>query len=567
MDKALSFRPSPLTKSIFIGMLAPTILMNLTTAIASLADTMIIGHYLDDLSLSVVTFVTPIYMVINLFSALFSMGGCICMGIDAGRGDRQGANRAFSLAMELLLGTGLVLTLCGVFFPDPITRALGAGEDVFELVRQYAGLILLGAPVFMIRTGMAFFVRGDGRAKLCMAAMFVSIATDITLNFVFVGFMSMGVIGAALSTVLGNIPAILIMCAHFLSSKNTLRFIPCLDRSLFRIAKNGGSAALQFVYQFTTILLINRLLASIAGTDGVVVYTVVFNLSLVSLSVFEGISQTIQPMVSVFHGEGSNRKIRETLTLALTAVLIICGSVTLILELFPRLVPLAFGLDSAELMERAAVAVRIYAVSMLITTFNVVAGYYLQSTEHSSTAATLVSLRSFLVFLPSVFALGLLFGINGIWAAYTVSELVSLGALILMLRSKQRKLSAQGSRAGLLLLDRKKDEGSFCLSFMGRRDEKESFSAAFSRAASENRLSPQLQGAGAQCIEALLPFLEGRKGAYLEAEYIPHRASLILRHNSRDQGAKAVLPGDTGDIRGENTPVLGIERLQLVQGE
>lgn len=566
MDKALSFRPGPLTKSIFISMLAPTILMNLTTAIASLADTMIIGHYLDDLSLSVVTFATPVFMVINLFSALFSMGGCICMGIDAGKGDRRGANRAFSMAVELLLGTGLVLALCGLFFLDPITRALGAGEDVFELVRRYAGLILLGAPIFMLTTGLAFFVRGDGRAKLCMAAMFASIATDITLNFVFVGFMSMGVTGAALSTVLGNISALLIMCSHFFSRKNTLRFIPCLDRSVLRIAKNGGSAALHFVYQFITILLINRLLASIAGTDGVVVYTVVFNLSLVSLSVFEGISQTIQPMVSVFHGEGSNRKIRETLALAFMAVLVICGSVTVLLELFPAIVPMAFGLDSAELMGRAALAVRIYAVSMIITTFNVVAGYYLQSTEHSSTAAILVSLRSFLVFLPSVFALGLLFGVNGIWAAYTVSELVSLAALILMLRSKQRKLRARGCDAGLLLLDRKLDEGGFCLSYIASRDEKEAFLTAFSRAASEHGLSPQLEEAGEQGIRLILSAPEGRKGKYLDAEYIPHRAALMLRHDFHGE-SELRLPGAAEAIQVENAPVLGIERLRLVQGE
>ena len=82
MDKLYYYKNNPIVKSIFIKMLAPTILMNLTTALASFADTVIIGYFLDDLALSVVTYATPIYMIINTFAALFAVGGSIAMSID-----------------------------------------------------------------------------------------------------------------------------------------------------------------------------------------------------------------------------------------------------------------------------------------------------------------------------------------------------------------------------------------------------------------------------------------------------------------------------------------------------
>lgn len=558
---------SPLIKKLFLSLLLPTILMNLTTALASMADTMIIGHYLDDLSLSVVTFVTPIYMAINLFSALFSMGGCVSMGIAAGQGKREEAKRAFSMALELLLAVGLIFSLCGIFLIDPITRALGAGDDVFALVRRYARIILLGTPLFMLRTGLAFFVRNDGRAKLCMAAMFASIALDITLNFVFVGLLGWGVAGAAYSTVLGNVIAIILMSAHFFSEKNTLRFVLSMDKSVFRLLSNGGSAALQFVWQFVSILLINRLLSSMAGTDGVVIYTVVFNLSLVSLSVFEGISQTLQPMVSVFCGEGSNRGIRATMRLVLVAVLVICGSVTLLLELFPAAVPMAFGLDSAELVAKAMVAVRIYAVAMIITTLNVVAGYYLQSMEHSSAASLLVSLRSFIVFIPALFLLGRSFGINGIWAAYTAAELISSFCLLLILRSKRKKLAADGRDADFMLLDRSADAACFALAFDCRRDSSADFMARLAPLSAECSAHKDVTAALEVFLRKLFEALPCKKGRYLEAEYLAAGGKFIVRHDFDCGDLSGALPGEGSSVRFEQGPVLGLSRLCLEKGE
>ena len=216
MDNRYKYRHNPIVKKIFMTMLIPTIFMNLTTAIASMADAIIIGQYLDDASLSVVTFAMPIFLIINVFSALFAVGGCISMSIDAGKGDKEEANKAFSISIELLLTMGVLLLLAGLFFSRTITGWLGAEEDIFESVELYSRIILMGGPFFVLNTGLAFFVRNDGRPTLSMVGMFASIFVDITLNFVFVGVMKIGVAGAAYSTVIGSIVSVFIVCTHFL---------------------------------------------------------------------------------------------------------------------------------------------------------------------------------------------------------------------------------------------------------------------------------------------------------------------------------------------------------------
>ncbi len=565
MKQAYDYKHNPIVKKIFIAMLAPTIFMNLTTAIGSMADTVIIGHYLDDLSLSVVTFATPLYMIINTFAALFAVGGCIAMGIDSGKGSKDTANKAFSTAIELLIIIGLILLLSGVFFIDTITGWLGAGDDVFDMVRIYSRIVLIGGPVFVLNVGLAFFVRNDGRPTLSMIGMFTSIIVDIILNVVFVGAMEMGVAGAALSTVLGQLVSVLVIATHFFTDKNTLRFRLCFDHTAFRIVKNGTSAALHFVYQFLTILIINHLLAKLAGTNGVVIYTVVFNLSTVSLALFEGISQTIQPMVSLYFGEKSYKKIKDTLRLAFLTIIIICGTVTVLLELAPQVIPMVFGIDDAVLIQSSATAVRIYATSMIIMTVNVVIGYYLQSTEQNFMAAVMVSMRSFVLFLGATLILGMLFGMNGIWAAYIAAEVLSFFVYLFMVQIKRRKLRHQGICTDVFLLDESVEKQTLCYTFDCSKDSFDTFWADVCGQLKEHPdVRTEVFSDAQRYLQQLKECNRRTKGTYIEVEVNGSEKKVIIRDNlnhgdSQKQMSSAIQNGS----KSEYGPVLGWNRMCL----
>ena len=551
MEKAYCYKHNPIVKNIFLTMLIPTIFMNLTTSIASMADTMIIGQYLDDAALSVVTFAMPIFMIINMFSALFAVGGCIAMSIDAGKGDREGASKAFSTAIELLLSVSLVLVLAAIFLSWQITGWLGASEDVFEMVQLYVKIIMSGGPVFVLNTGLAFFVRNDGRPKLSMVGMFSSIIVDIALNFIFVAHMNMGVAGAAYSTVAGSVVGVLVLGTHFFSAKNTLRFRFVLDSMVVRVVKNGISAALHFVYQFICILVINHLLAKLAGTDGVVVYTVVFNLATVALSVFEGISQTIQPMVSNYFGEKSYKNIKETLRLSFITIVVICGSVTVLLEIAPQVVPVIFGIEDINLLGTAATAVRIYAVSMMLTTANVVIGYYLQSTERNSMAAVLVSLRNLVIFLGATLVLGKLFGLNGIWAAYTVAEILSFLVLVCMVRAKQK------GNLNFLLLEKVVEEKIVCCTYSCEQETIEDY---------RNKIAvpEELAADTEEYLLQLEKCITDTKGKYIEVEYNGSTNKVIIRDNlEHSKIPEGIWQCIQNGSKAEYGPVLGWNRICL----
>ena len=565
MKNLYYYKNNPIVKNIFITMLASTIFMNLTTAVSTFADTAIIGFFLDDLSLSVVTYATPIFMMINTFSALFAVGGCIALSVDSGKGDKSAANKAFSLAVELLVLVGGLFVVAGLFFSNTITEWLGAEAEVFDKVQSYSSIIMISAPIFMLNIGLAFFVRNDGRPTLSMVGMIISIAVDMVLNFVFIGPMNMGVDGAAYSTVLGQLVGVFIISSHFFSPKNTLKFGFTFGKDIIRIVKNGGSTALHFVYQFLTILILNHFISRLAGTNGVVVYTVVFNLYTISLSLFEGISQTIQPMVSLYYGENSYKKIRNTLRLAIISVIVICGSVTLLLEIAPQIVPILFGINDAQLMEASSLAVRIFSVSMIIMTVNVVMGYYLQSTERNFMASFLVSMRCFVLFLASVFVLGKLFGMNGVWASYAVAEILSFVVYIIATQAERHRLKKKGVESSFLLLDKKTEDSIACATYACARDD---FKAYLAQALKEIKRSSCVDSCVLRLAEEYLFELKkcdkNKKGCYIEVEIIGEEGKVIIRDNLTHRALEEAVRKITAEnIQADYGPVLGWNRLCL----
>ncbi len=438
----------PLVRKVFFSLLIPSLLINLVTSVASSADSIIVGNFVGEAALAAITLTFPVFMIINTLAALIAVGGSVVMSVFRGKGDAEAANLVFSHAVYAALGVGILVAVLSQPLIEPIARALGARGEGVGLVVSYAGIILLATPLFILNTALAFFVRNEGRPVLAMVGLFAGIVSNIIMDLLFVAGLGMGVAGAAWATDLSQVVSLAILLSHFLSPANrlSLRFSFSLKR-LGKILGGGLGTSLDFIYQAAAILVLNNFLVGLAGHDGIVVYTVILNTGLFALSLFEGLSQTMQPMVSVFHGETNPRSIRATMRLALETAL--AGSLLLValFEIFPGILAAVFGLRESGPYAAAVTATRIYAPAILLMTGNVLMSYYYQSIERVRFSALIVLCRSLLFLLGFTTLLGTLFGLNGVWAGIVVSEAATMALwLTLAFRSRRRDQD-------LLLLD------------------------------------------------------------------------------------------------------------------
>lgn len=410
----------------YYKLLIPTMLTNLVSSVGSFADTIILGNMIGENALVAMTFNAPLFTIINTIAAIFAVGGTTLMGQYLGRGNKESSCKIFSLVISSVIFIGFLMTTLGLFFIDDIMYALGSRGEVFHYTKAYGIIIIAGIVVFLINVIFAFFIRMDGKPKLAMAGMLTSIALNIILDLLFVGPLEMGVAGASLALVISQVVSIIIMSTHFLTASNTLRFKFYLSiKDLIKISKTGIGTSTTFIYQSIALFVLNNVIFTLSGTIGMATYTVIYNVSLLSLTLFEGISQTIQPLVSFSYGEQNSLDILIIIKKGLKTGVIFSFIVIAFLEIFPQTLIVLFGIKDSSIITSSIYAIRIYAIGIVLMTINVIMSYYYQSTGKEKFAAIIVLSRNLIALFIGVLIFGLLFKLNGIWFGFVFAEILT----------------------------------------------------------------------------------------------------------------------------------------------
>lgn len=428
--------------SVFFQFLIPSIGATLVNSIYILGDTILVGRGVGSMGIAALNLLLPVFSLFFATGMLFGVGGSVLFSFDKGRKDETAAREHFSAA---LVGTVLMAVfyelVCGLFF-DPITAFLGRNEAMDEMVRSYGRILTAGCPVFLLSSFLQAFVRNDRAPRVAMAAVIAGGVSNVILDYIFMFPMKMGMAGGALATVLGSVITVVILLSHFFSSSNTLKFTRHFHwKTIGEVALNGLSSFILDLSSGVVILLFNRQLLYWIGDMGVMVYGIVSNSVLVVNSISNGISQASQPLMAVNNGAGLLERVNQTFRLAKrfsvgTGILF-----TALGLLAPALVVRVFVSPTPEILAMAVPAVRIYFLAFLATGINLLLATYFQSVLMPACALILSLCRGVIFSGILVYLLPYAVGVDGIWAAMPVAELLALMLGITMKKRGRRQSS------------------------------------------------------------------------------------------------------------------------------
>lgn len=430
----------------------PGLLSCLGIAVGGLADCVFVGNSIGPVGLTAISIGQPVYMVFNTISYSLSIGGSIHYSTALSEGRPEDGNRIFNNVLRTALAIYILLCGLGLMFLPQVLTFLGAGTpgtEVWDNCEQLVRAQLLLVPVMFCQGPFMYFINSDNNPKLSSFAFVTSNTIDVIFNYVFVVLMDMGVAGSVYSTGLGAAVMVLISLTHFIWKKGNLRFLwPRFDgKILFQSFKTGFATSVQYIYQFITILVCNRLLMEVSGELGVAVFGIVFNVAMVAATVYDALSMALQPMVSTFRGEHNRSNIRATLRLSIQVGVLVSAVLMAVLLIVPRWVCFAFGLRVEEELLLGVSAIRIYALCVLPSGINMVMNYYYQAMEEEFASYLFFTLRNFVFYLAFSVLLGRM-GIQWFWWLYPCTEAATL--LSLLVYGKKR--------GSLTLLDGEEDK-------------------------------------------------------------------------------------------------------------
>lgn len=282
----------------------PSVLGMLGLSVCILFDTMFIGHKIGELGLAALNIALPIY---NLYSAIgltIGVGGATALSVSMGQKKFHRVNRIFTSAVFATIIFCIIISLLEVFFLDKIVYMLGASEATFPLAKEYLKIILAFNPAFIFASAFIVFVRNDREPKLAMYAVIGSNTTNIVLDYVFIYIFNLGMFGAALATSIGQLVALGVLSIHFIKKNNTMHIELGginLD-NIGKVLKNGVPSFLNEISAGFVIFIFNIVIYKFEGDLGVSAYGIITNIVLIFMAVFNGVSQGVQPLISVNFG-------------------------------------------------------------------------------------------------------------------------------------------------------------------------------------------------------------------------------------------------------------------------
>lgn len=337
--------------------------------------------------------------------------------------------------------------LAGIFFPERLTILLGADKDVFSMTKTYLQVILLFAPAFMANDTLICFVRNDGNPKLSMIGMLTGSFSNIILDYIFIFPLNMGIFGAVLATGLAPVISLFILSNHWITKQNQFHLVRANPsfRLTGTIISLGAPSFITEMASGIVMIVFNTIILHLQGNIGVAAYGVVANLSLVVISIYTGIAQGTQPILSRAYGYGEDESRKQILKYALKTMLVISCGIYLFFFLFANPIVSVFNSEqNIQLRQIAETGLKLYFTAIPFMGFNIIISSYFTSTEKALPAQIISLSRGFLVIIPMALFLSFLLKMTGVWLSFPITEcFVALAGIALSIKSERGKKNVQ----------------------------------------------------------------------------------------------------------------------------
>ncbi|HIY12647.1 MAG TPA: MATE family efflux transporter [Candidatus Agathobaculum merdipullorum] len=452
MEKVISENKSPFATEpvgrLILKFAIPCVISLLVNSLYNIVDQIFIGWGVGYLGNGATNVVFPITIIALALSLMIGDGGAAFLSLKLGEGDIDSAKKGVGNAVIMVTGVSIILMAVFLIFINPILTLFGATDALRTYALQYGYIIGIGLPFMMIPVALNSMIRADGSPKYAMFSMILGAVINTVFDPIFIFVFHMGVRGAAIATVMGQV-ATFIMSAIYLFHFKTFRF----DVSAFRLKRKTCGKVLSlgissFITQIAITIVMalsNNLLVaygaqSIYGSEiPLTAMGIVMKVNQILISILVGISTGAQPIIGYNYGSKNFLCVRKAFDIAVVASEIVAIIAFLIFQFAPMSVVSLFGSEEGLYNEFAVLSFRIFLLFCPLTGFQTVMAIYLQAIGKPVKSAILSLSRQIIFFVPTVIILPMFLGVVGVlWTGPVADGLAFLFSLILLIYERKQ---------------------------------------------------------------------------------------------------------------------------------
>ena len=421
----------------------PSVIALLVNSLYNIVDQIFIGWGVGYLGNGATNIVFPITIIALALSMMIGNGGAAYLSLKMGEGEVETAKKGVGNAVTLVTIVSILLAVIFLVWIDPILTLFGATDVLRPFALEYGFIIGAGLPFMMISAAINSMIRADGSPKYAMLSMVIGAIINVILDPVFIFVFQMGVKGAAIATIIGQVASFVVSVLympHFKSVQlNKSSFAPCTKVSVNIVIFGLSSFITQFAITIV-MALTNNLLAkygaqSVYGAEIPLTATgIVMKVNQIMIAILLGIATGTQPIIGYNYGAKSYHRVKKALEISLIASEIVSVAAFLIFQFAPMSVVSLFGSEEGLYNEFAVKAFRIFLMLCPLTGFQTIAAVYLQAVGKPVKSAILSLARQIIFFVPTALILPIFLGVEGVlWTGPVADGLAFLLSLAFLL--------------------------------------------------------------------------------------------------------------------------------------
>lgn len=412
----------------------PAVLAMLMVLVYNLADTFFIGQTHDDLQVAAVSLATPVFLIFMSLGSVFGIGGTSVISRAFGEGRKEYARKVASFCMWGCVGIGILMSACFLIFMDQILNLIGVSAATWNLAKNYLTIVTLCGPFVLIANCFSNVLRAEGQPNKAMMGMLMGNLLNVILDPIMILLLGWNITGAAVATVIGNIVGALYYIIYFLRGQSSLsvniKDFTVKNKICSSVLAIGIPASLASLLMSFSSIITNGIMAEY-GDMAIAGIGVGLKVTMITGMIAIGIGQGVQPLLGYCVG----RRNWERYSKILRFSLLLSFAVSLVLTVICYLG--INGIVSCFLTQPEAFDYGVRFSQILLTTSFLFGPLYCLINALQAMGAAVPSLiinisRQGLIYIPAVYLLNYMLGINGVvWAQPVADVLAILLAAIL----------------------------------------------------------------------------------------------------------------------------------------
>lgn len=423
----------------------PTVLSMLVTIFYNMADTFFVGQTGDPNQVAAVSLATPVFLFLMAVGNMFGIGGCSLISRLLGQGEKERIKNVSSFCFYGGIVAGIIMMFIFLFGMDFILPLIGCSANTKGFAKDYLSWIAYGAVFVVLSTAFGNVVRGEGAAKVSMLGMMTGTIINIVLDPIMILTLDMGVAGAAIATIIGNISSMVVYIIYFLKGNTLLSISPKYfmagNRIFTGVCSVGLPASVNNLLMSTSNIIMNNFLATYGDTQ-VAAMGVAMKANMLVILLQIGLATGIQPLIGYNYGSGDTKRMKKIMRFGMMCNVIFGICITIVYFIFSKPIIQIF-IDDANVIKYGIDMLRAIMLSGPFVGILFVFTNAFQAMGKAIPSLILSLSRQGLVFFPVLILSNKLLGLTGIVYSQPIADFaaifMALGIFLMINRSLHTK--------------------------------------------------------------------------------------------------------------------------------